>query len=216
MDDNKPPSKKLSLKDRVFSVKVKHVDGQEITYDASSGVFSQAVSGNITLQGSDGSQLEIVWEHPKSDNTTPRKTSKPFAERNARNDIREIDPYLVRKAFKKHENSLAKRNDKGCLEPTDIQKDAGGYHRVMLGYTWFRFTHVVAQFFKIGNTYDYAKEHDVAPNNVDCSHLCGNEWCANHQHLRFEPHNVNMERNQCHRVNKCSGHGFYGGCIIDN
>ncbi len=94
--DNRPPSKKLSLEDRVFTVTVKHADGHETVYDATAGLFSQALEGNMSLKGSDGSQLKIAWEHPQVDTDAHHvKLSKPFSERNARNDIRGIDPYIV-------------------------------------------------------------------------------------------------------------------------
>jgi hypothetical protein len=201
------PSKKLSLKKRKFSIKLAIPNEDEIIefpLDDGQQVFSQSLSGDLKFTASNGMQLMINWYHPEQDENPPN--SLPFAERNERNDISRIDPYVVKKCFEKHKVFFQEKNSNGCLEATNIKVDTGGYLRVMLDYQWFRFTHIVMQHFLQENVYKAAARLGLEVSDVDCSHLCGNTWCCYVEHLLFEKHSTNMERNTCHERGYCSSH----------
>lgn len=48
----------------------------------------------------------------------------------------------------------------------------------------------------------------------DVSHLCHNSLCVNIDHLSYEPHIVNMQRNICKREKHCCGHPEFSECVI--
>ena len=53
-------------------------------------------------------------------------------------------------------------------------------------------------------------------NGVEYSHLCGRHNCVNPQHVRLEPHNINMDRKRCHRTRVCEDqHGQFDRCVFD-
>ena len=41
------------------------------------------------------------------------------------------------------------------------------------------------------------------PDELECSHLCGNKCCINAEHLVFEKHDVNQERIHCQNQGMC-------------
>ena len=46
------------------------------------------------------------------------------------------------------------------------------------------------------------------------SHLCHNKLCLNIEHLSLEPAEVNIERNQCKRLQTCFGHNGFKNCVL--
>jgi hypothetical protein len=52
----------------------------------------------------------------------------------------------------------------------------------------------------------------------DISHCCHQSKCVNPDHLSHEWHSINMDREECRRVRKCSGHEMDGrilkSCIL--
>ena len=44
------------------------------------------------------------------------------------------------------------------------------------------------------------------PADIDASHICHNSLCINPQHISFEPHGFNNQRQICMAANKCFGH----------
>ena len=41
------------------------------------------------------------------------------------------------------------------------------------------------------------------PDELECSHLCGNKCCINAEHLVFEKHDINQERIHCRNQGLC-------------
>jgi hypothetical protein len=163
----------------------------------------------MKLQAPNGMILNISWSHPEQ-NLDPIKTL-PFNERNERNDIRRINGYLLQKHYEKHSKAFEKEMQ--CIRCKNLKPDEGGYLSVNIDYQWFRFTHVIKMFENKENIYDLASAKSLEVRELDCSHLCGNNWCCNSEHLHFEHHSTNMERQSCHWNGKCSkGHEPY--CVI--
>ena len=201
MSFNKPPSKKIPLNKRRFRVSLS-IPGtnQPVPFLVrdEQQLFSQALSGELRLTASNGMELSISWTHPDLDGPAP-----PL-ERHERNDIRRIPLSLVRKHALKHLGRFHVKNPMGCLEAVGMKRDDGGYLRVSMDYQWLRFTHVLMAYFKGQNTHDTARRLGLPVSEVDCSHLCGNPWCCNVEHLHFEEHRVNMSRNRCHSKGVCT------------
>ena len=207
----KPPSKKLSLKERRFSVTLS-IPGtnQPVLFPVRDGqqVFSQALRGELQLDASNGMELSIRWTHPDLDALPSLSTLERHGQE--RNDIRRIDMSLIRKHVLKHIDRFHVENSVGCVEARGMNRDQGGYLRVNLDYQWFRFTHVLMRYFHGQSVHDTAHHIGLQPSEVDCSHLCGNAWCCNVEHLHFEKH---MARNACHSSGTCSSHR--PACILE-
>jgi len=45
---------------------------------------------------------------------------------------------------------------------------------------------------------------------LDISHVCHSRLCINADHLSHEPHDVNMDREGCQRLGRCTGHKLDG------
>ena len=60
-----------------------------------------------------------------------------------------------------------------------------------------------------------SKNFDLSP-EMDVSHVCHNNLCISPNHLSYESHRINMEREQCkHKIPKhCQGHPGYPDCIF--
>jgi len=201
--------RKLPLAKRVFTVTLEDDDEDACTFAVpeEQGLFSQALSGSMDLRSLEAPQLvlKIRWHHPEQLPPHRRIKSKPYAERNDRNDIRAVDAYLLKKTYEK-QLPMRSEGETGCMRASGLQPDAGGYLRVCIGYRWFRFTHVVLAHLRHENVYEAAERLGRLPSEVDCSHRCGQSWCCNPDHLVFEPHDVNMERNRCRTTGRCHGH----------
>lgn len=213
----KPLSKKLGLTKRRFSVTLTQADGSTLSFhdkDAEGQhvdrLFTQEISGERTLYAASGETLKISWDHPDQPANPP--TSKPFADRNARNDIGAIRDHFIIKCYEKH---AAKNKLEGqCISTDGLLVDEGGYQRVNIDNTWFRYTHVVLRHTRKLTLYQEAARMNIPPYLCDCSHLCNNKWCVNEQHLEFEPHRVNVSRRQCFEAGQCTGHDTYKDCIL--
>ncbi|MBS0606986.1 MAG: hypothetical protein JSR57_08550 [Verrucomicrobia bacterium] len=212
----KPPSKKLALNKRVFNVTLEMPNGDEVELKAADGtpiqMFSQALHGRLELVSSDELQplrLVVEWDHPEREEDAPK--SAPFFKRRRRNDVRSLSALLLEKHYKAHYLVTVAG---GCKRSSDIAPDRGGYLRVNVDYTWFRFTHVIMQYEHNDNVFAAAERLNLPVSQVDCSHLCGNNWCCNSAHLVFENHKINMERNVCHARKRCIGHANAVVCLF--
>jgi len=210
-----PLSKKLGLKKREFTVVATAPDGsQQLFFEkdtpgqAIKGLFSQAISGEKKLYSASGHTLTISWEHPEQPEMS--RTSLPYVDRALRNDIRNVSKLLIEKHFNKHKKTLVGT----CERAEDIKEDEGGYLRVNLDNTWFRYTHVAMQHARGLNVYDEAERLGIDVQLCDCSHLCNRTWCCNPEHLEFEPHTVNMARALCFAQGACKGHVSCKNCIF--
>lgn len=54
---------------------------------------------------------------------------------------------------------------------------------------------------------------NIQPADHEVSHICHQPRCCKFEHLSFEPHAINVQRNTCKAEGKCSGHGQYKSCI---
>ena len=52
------------------------------------------------------------------------------------------------------------------------------------------------------------------PKGFDSSHICHNKPCILRQHISFEPHRVNLQRQICVSEGRCLGHGSYADCLV--
>ena len=50
----------------------------------------------------------------------------------------------------------------------------------------------------------------------DVSHICHNSLCINFDHLSYEPHSINMNRQICKvtHPSRCLGHGVNKACLL--
>jgi len=212
--------KKLPLKDREFSMEFTDPGGKRVKFKVDKPLFSPALAGELSFvdQDDEGYELSVTWTHPEYDDG-PKASTKPFAQRKKRNDIREVPKDVLERCVRnlktQPEGSL------GCLIPVDLAPDAGGYYRVMLSFdktqrgVWFRLTHVLLAHSNPKLTcFAYAETKGLAVEAVDCSHLCGNSRCCNIKHLCFEPKEINSARRKCHSAGKCTGHSGNQVCKI--
>lgn len=60
-----------------------------------------------------------------------------------------------------------------------------------------------------------ARNFNLNP-KFDVSHICHKSLCINFDHLSYEPHNINMNRQTCKVTHppRCLGHGKNKACLI--
>lgn len=57
----------------------------------------------------------------------------------------------------------------------------------------------------------YHKRKDLS---MEISHRCHQSLCVNPAHLSHETHEINVEREDCRRFKKCTGHDGVDPCIF--
>lgn len=58
------------------------------------------------------------------------------------------------------------------------------------------------------DTYNLEVEHR------DCSHVCHNTLCINPEHISYEEHWINNNRQSCRNKGFCVGHGGLAACLL--
>lgn len=215
---------KYNLKKRSFTLSLVNSDTLESELEflvpEDKPLFSQAQKGALEYTSTDGLHiLKVDWSYDVPVDIQP---FSDYSTRNERNDIRQVRYSLVEGCYLKHRDALKIENSFGCKSATRLKPDAGGYYRVNIQDQWFRLTHVI-KYCTVGehrvtdpqgNCFAFAEASHTPVELTDASHICGNTWCAEEDHIVFEPHDVNMSRNTGFESGRCQGHGRCGDCII--
>ena len=116
-----------------------------------------------------------------------------------------MDEFWQKQKLKLFYKSDKSHNEKGCIVWTGATY-ASGY-----GYTnvkWPSGEESRERIHRFAYMVEFQKTRDEipkfkGPEELECSHLCGNKCCINVHHLVFEKHDVNQERIHCQNQGIC-------------
>lgn len=80
------------------------------------------------------------------------------------------------------------------------------------GRQYHIFRHQLSLFLKLKQDPNF--DMDSWDNSVATSHLCAKKKCITQEHLNLETLSINVERNHCVALGRCTGHSNQVDCLI--